>query len=30
MTAPALFESSLHSLPLVGRGKVRENYAVGS
>lgn len=24
-----LFESSLHSLPLVGRGKVRENYAVG-
>jgi phosphoribosylaminoimidazole-succinocarboxamide synthase len=26
----ALYASSLHSLPLVGRGKVRENYAVGS
>jgi phosphoribosylaminoimidazole-succinocarboxamide synthase len=26
---PALFESRLHSLPLVARGKVRENYAVG-
>ncbi len=26
----ALYESSLHSLPLLGRGKVRENYAVGS
>ena len=26
----ALYESTLHSLPLVGRGKVRENYAVGS
>jgi len=26
----ALFESRLHSLPLVARGKVRENYAVGS
>ncbi len=25
-----LFESHLHSLPLLGRGKVRENYAVGS
>ncbi len=25
----ALYQSSLHSLPLVGRGKVRENYAVG-
>ena len=24
-----LFESRLHSLPLVARGKVRENYAVG-
>ncbi len=24
-----LFESSLHSLPLIGRGKVRENYALG-
>ncbi len=29
MTA-ALYESSLRSLPLVARGKVRENYAVGS
>jgi phosphoribosylaminoimidazole-succinocarboxamide synthase len=29
--APApLFESRLHSLPLIARGKVRENYAVGS
>jgi phosphoribosylaminoimidazole-succinocarboxamide synthase len=27
---PALFESRLHSLPLVARGKVRENYAVGA
>ena len=26
----ALYESRLHSLPLVARGKVRENYAVGS
>ena len=26
----ALFESRLHSLPLVARGKVRENYALGS
>ena len=26
----ALFESRLHSLPLVARGKVRENYAVGN
>jgi phosphoribosylaminoimidazole-succinocarboxamide synthase len=25
-----LFESSIHSLPLLGRGKVRENYAVGA
>jgi phosphoribosylaminoimidazole-succinocarboxamide synthase len=25
-----LFESRLHSLPLIARGKVRENYAVGS
>lgn len=24
-----LYQSNLHSLPLVGRGKVRENYAVG-
>ncbi len=29
MTA-ALYESSLRSLPLIARGKVRENYAVGS
>ena len=28
--APPLVESRLHSLPLVARGKVRENYAVGS
>lgn len=26
----ALLQSSLHSLPLLSRGKVRENYAVGS
>jgi phosphoribosylaminoimidazole-succinocarboxamide synthase len=26
----ALFESSLHSLPLIARGKVRDNYAVGN
>jgi phosphoribosylaminoimidazole-succinocarboxamide synthase len=26
----ALFESSLHSLPLMARGKVRDNYAVGN
>jgi phosphoribosylaminoimidazole-succinocarboxamide synthase len=25
-----LFQSSLHSLPLLARGKVRDNYAVGS
>jgi len=25
----ALYQSSLHSLPLLARGKVRENYAVG-
>jgi len=25
----ALFESKLHSLPLIARGKVRDNYAVG-
>ncbi len=30
MTADALLESRLHSLPLIARGKVRENYAVGS
>jgi phosphoribosylaminoimidazole-succinocarboxamide synthase len=27
--ADALFESRLHSLPLIARGKVRDNYAVG-
>ena len=27
--AAALLESTLHSLPLVARGKVRDNYAVG-
>ena len=27
--SPALFESRLHSLPLLARGKVRDNYAVG-
>ena len=26
----ALFETHLHSLPLIARGKVRDNYAVGS
>jgi len=26
---PVLYQSDLHSLPLVGRGKVRDNYAVG-
>ena len=30
MPVSALYESRLHSLPLVGRGKVRENYAVGA
>jgi phosphoribosylaminoimidazole-succinocarboxamide synthase len=31
MTAPsALLNSDLHSLPLLARGKVRDNYAVGS
>jgi len=25
-----LYESTLHSLPLLGRGKVRDNYAVGT
>ncbi|MFO1219101.1 MAG: phosphoribosylaminoimidazolesuccinocarboxamide synthase [Burkholderiaceae bacterium] len=28
--ADALYESHLHSLPLIARGKVRDNYAVGS
>lgn len=27
---PALLNSSLHSLPLMARGKVRDNYAVGT
>jgi len=27
---PALYRSELRSLPLVGRGKVRDNYAVGA
>jgi len=26
----ALFETHLHSLPLIARGKVRDNYAVGN
>ena len=30
MSPITLFESKLHSLPLVARGKVRENYAVGA
>jgi phosphoribosylaminoimidazole-succinocarboxamide synthase len=30
MTAAALHTSQLHSLPLLARGKVRDNYAVGS
>jgi phosphoribosylaminoimidazole-succinocarboxamide synthase len=29
MSPTALYQSSLHSLPLLARGKVRENYAVG-
>ena len=29
MSTPALLESRLHSLPLLARGKVRDNYAVG-
>lgn len=29
MRSPALLESRLHSLPLLARGKVRDNYAVG-
>jgi phosphoribosylaminoimidazole-succinocarboxamide synthase len=28
-SSPALLESRLHSLPLIARGKVRDNYAVG-
>ncbi len=27
--SPAIYETHLHSLPLLGRGKVRENYAIG-
>jgi phosphoribosylaminoimidazole-succinocarboxamide synthase len=27
---PAVFETQLHSLPLLARGKVRDNYAVGT
>ena len=30
MPPDALLESRLHSLPLIARGKVRENYAVGN
>jgi len=30
VTATALLTSSLHSLPLLARGKVRDNYAVGN
>ena len=30
MSPTALFESRLHSLPLLARGKVRDNYAVGA
>src|SRR4029078_6689262 len=26
----ALYESNLHSFPLIARGKVRDNYAVGN
>ena len=29
MTSAALHTTSLHSLPLLARGKVRDNYAVG-
>ncbi len=29
MSNDAVFESNLHSLPLLARGKVRDNYAVG-
>lgn len=30
MSSPALLQSRLHSLPLIARGKVRDNYAVGA
>mgnify|MGYP000865276602 CR=1 FL=1 len=29
MSMDALYQSNLHSLPLIARGKVRDNYAVG-
>lgn len=29
-SVPAVFETQLHSLPLLARGKVRDNYAVGA
>ena len=29
MSASTVFQTSLHSLPLLARGKVRDNYAVG-
>ena len=29
-SSPAIFETQLHSLPLLARGKVRDNYAVGT
>ena len=29
MSFSALFETHLHSLPLLARGKVRDNFAVG-
>ena len=29
VTTPALLNSSIASLPLLARGKVRDNYAVG-
>ena len=29
MSSPTVFETTLHSLPLLARGKVRDNYAVG-
>jgi phosphoribosylaminoimidazole-succinocarboxamide synthase len=29
MSTDALYQSKLHTLPLIARGKVRENYAVG-
>jgi phosphoribosylaminoimidazole-succinocarboxamide synthase len=30
MTMSTLYESTIRSLPLLGRGKVRDNYAVGN